>query len=70
MSHVFDVVVKYNHCSTVEWHKKAAYSPPHTIVSLDFGSMALLQYSGHPYNTGFHMAIAVYGMESPSKNSS
>jgi hypothetical protein len=43
-------------------HKTAIYGHNRTFTSQDFVSMALLQYSAHPYGTIFYMAIAVYGM--------
>jgi hypothetical protein len=58
--YMYDFLNKFAYHTTVKHCKTAVCGHQRTIVSLDFGSTARLQYSKHPYS-------AIYGtVESPN----
>ena len=67
---MYDFLNKFAYRTTVK-HRKTAICDCHcTVVSLDLGSMAWLQYSKYPYSAVFCTAVAVYGtVESPTSGS-
>jgi len=61
-TYIYDFLNKFTYCTTVKHHKMAVCSHHHTVISLGFGNMALLQYGQHLYSTVFCTAITVYSM--------
>ena len=57
----------FSDCTTVKRRKTAICSHYRTVVTLGFGSTALLRYGQHPYGAVFCTAVAVDGtVESPT----
>jgi hypothetical protein len=63
---MYDFLNKITYHTTVKHRKTAICGCHRTVVSLDFGSTALLWYGQHLYSAVFCTAITVYSMlESP-----